>query len=47
MLKTKKAAWEVGMNGILSHAAIDYFTNNKDFSSDVLTRAQFFARNGY
>ena len=45
--KSKKAAWEIGINGILSHTAIDYYTTNRDFSSDVLTRAQFFAKNGY
>lgn len=41
------AAWEVGINQILSHERIDYFTANKDMSSDVLARASFFAQNGY
>ena len=42
-----KAAWEIGLRGIMSHETIDYFTATKDFSSDILTRAQFFAQNGY
>jgi len=45
--KSKKAAWETGMNGIVSHITIDYYTVNQDFSSDIITRAQFFAKNGY
>ena len=46
-VKSKKAAWEIGMNALLSHVTIDYYTPNKDFSSDIVTRAQFFAKNGY
>ena len=42
-----KAAWEIGVNQILSHVTIDYYTRNKDFSSDILARAQFFAKHGY
>ena len=42
-----KAAWEIGINGILDHNVIDYYTRNRDFSSDILSRAQFFAKNGY
>ena len=45
--KPLKVAWEIGLRGILSHETIDYFTATKDFSSDILTRAQFFAQNGY
>ena len=45
--KSRTAAWEIGMNGILDHTTIDYYTPNRDFSSDIITRAQFFARNGY
>ena len=45
--KPLKVAWEIGLRGILSHETIDYFTATQDFSSDILTRAQFFAQNGY
>ena len=41
------AAWEVGLNGIISHEDIDYFTEDWDLSSDIIARAQFFAKNGY
>ena len=42
-----KAAWEIGVNQISSHVTIDYYTRNRDFSSDILARAQFFAKQGY
>ena len=45
--KPIKASWEIGINQILNHVTIDYYTRTKDFSSDILARAQFFAKNGY
>ena len=41
------AAWEVGLRGIPNHEAIDAMTPGQDFSSDIFSRAQFFAENGY
>ena len=41
------AAWDCGFNNIGGVETIDYFTVGKDFSSDIFSRAQYFAENGY
>ena len=43
------ASWDAygGLNTIPNHEFIDMYTTNQDFSSDILARAQFFAKNGY
>ena len=41
------AAWDCGPYQILSNTLIDYYTVGMDFSSDIFSRAQYFAQNGY
>ena len=41
------AAWDCGLFNVISHEQIDYFTVGQDFSSDIFSRAQYFAQNGY
>ena len=41
------AAYDCGEYQILSNTLIDYYTNGNDFSSDVLSRAEFFLENGF
>ena len=41
------AAWDCGLNNIGGVETIAYFTVGKDFSSDIFSRAQYFAENGY
>ena len=41
------AAYDCGEYQILSNTLIDYYTNGNDFSSDVLSRAEFFQENGF
>ena len=41
------AAWDCGLYSIGNVESIDYFTVGRDFSSDIFSRAQYFAENGY
>ena len=41
------AAYDCGEYQILSNTLIDYYTSGFDFSSDVLSRAEFFFENGF
>ena len=41
------AAWDADVDSVYNHEAIDLFTKNQDFSSDIFARAQFYAANGY
>lgn len=41
------SAWEVGLTAVNHPDYIDYMTKGQDFSSDVFSRAQYFAENGY
>ena len=41
------AAWDISVEEVWNHEAIDIDTKNQDFSSDIFARAQFFAANGY
>ena len=41
------AAWDASVTEVSNHEYIDLYTKNKDFSSDIFARAQFFAENGY
>ena len=41
------AAYDCGEYQILSNTLIDYYTSGFDFSSDVLSRAEFYFENGF
>ena len=41
------AAFDCGEYQILNNQLIDYYTTSNDFSSDVLSRAEFFAEHGF
>ena len=41
------AAWDCGIYNLGGLETMDYFTVGRDFSSDIFSRAQYFAENGY
>ena len=41
------AAYDCGEYQIYSNTLIDYYTSGNDFSSDVLSRAEFYFENGF
>ena len=41
------AAWDCGIELVYTQEVIDYYTFGSDFSSDIFSRAQYFAESGY